>query len=565
MLFDSLLMAAVASEIRVLRDLSLRDIEQNDDEGRAISFHFRHATLLLDTHPQRAHCYFSSEKSSTRSEEKTLTPFVQSLRKELRGARLVQISQPDFDRVLRLVFLNRNALGDDVTTILMIELMERRSNLILLDNDELIMDALKRLPPFLNRERTILPNIRYRLPPTNGENPLSVTNWRHRVLDARVASSDQFIRWLRHNFNGVSPLVARHFEAILGADFDEEKAAALCETFWQRAMEAARGHFTPVLCEPNQPYPLPISEICQARAQTLSSLLEECARNEAESQQWQSRQSALLSFLNKRLKSNAAQRADLARSELHAQDAERFKTIGNAMLTCLVEVENALSEKRKTFVLQGKDGETFTIELELDWNASDNAQRFFNRYRRALKLRGNTPQRHRVLEAERVELESWRAKVANATSSEEVGNLASECAFEQNNVGKTVSRTRQQEASARPESKLRQREIDGWQVWMGRSALENQILLSKVARPSDIWLHVRDAPSAHVLVKNQKGQEPPLRVIEEAARWLANVSRKGKSGETLEIIYTPAKWVRAIKGAPGRVVLGRFQTLLITT
>jgi predicted ribosome quality control (RQC) complex YloA/Tae2 family protein len=78
-------------------------------------------------------------------------------------------------------------------------------------------------------------------------------------------------------------------------------------------------------------------------------------------------------------------------------------------------------------------------------------------------------------------------------------------------------------------------------------------------------MHVRDAPSAHVLIKNKKGQAPPIPVLEEAARWLANVSRKGKSGETLEIIYTPAKWVRAVKGAPGRVTLGRFETLLITT
>ena len=52
---------------------------------------------------------------------------------------------------------------------------------------------------------------------------------------------------------------------------------------------------------------------------------------------------------------------------------------------------------------------------------------------------------------------------------------------------------------------------------------------------------------------------------QEAARWLAQSARKGKSGDVLEIIYTPAKFVRAIKGAPGRVTLGRFQTRLVET
>jgi hypothetical protein len=66
-----------------------------------------------------------------------------------------------------------------------------------------------------------------------------------------------------------------------------------------------------------------------------------------------------------------------------------------------------------------------------------------------------------------------------------------------------------------------------------------------------------------VLIKAQKGKEPPPKVLEEAGRWVGSAGRSGKKteGELVEIIYTPAKWVRAVKGSPGRVTLQRFQTL----
>ena len=596
MLFDSVMLASVASEIRQMRDNSIRDIWQSDgngngngnEGGRAIYLQFRDATLLIDTHPQRARLHFVTKTptSSTRSAPSPFasapiapSAFTQTLRKALRGARLVQIQQPNFDRVLRLSFQSRDSVGEDVSHTLVAELMERRSNVILLDSDDIIIDALKRLPPFLNRVRTILPHQAYELPPSNQENPLLVNDWRNRVLVAQKTSDWQWLTWLRENFSGVSPLVARALQMQLDeaekarllpravdsiADRSAEDFASVFEKFWQDAYGVARGAANVALCG-NQPYPFALNDDCQARSQTLSSLIEECATREDDTQTLTNERAALLSHLAKREKINKAQRDDVEKAQLHAQDAERFLDTGNLMLTRIGEVENALGEGRKSLELTDENGAVFSADLEPDWNAADNAQRYFNRYRRALKLGGAAPERNRVLEIEQTELANWREQAQNAQTMDELEIIARDCDWQRGEKTKTVSRTKQQEESSRPESKLRQRDIEGWRVWMGRSALENQILLSKVARPSDIWMHVRDAPSAHVLIKNQKGKAPPIPVLEDAARWLANVSRKGKSGETLEIIYTPAKWVRAVKGSPGRVTLGRFDTLLITT
>lgn len=577
MLFDSVMLAAIASEIRQLRDNSIRDIWQSesdgDEDGRAVYLQFRDATLVIDTHPQRARLHFVSKTppSSTRSSSSPVassptapSTLTQTLRKALRGARLVQIQQPNFDRVLRLSFQWRDEVGESVSHTLVAELMERRSNVILLDNDDIIIDALKRLPPFLNRVRTVLPHRPYELPPSTQENPLLVSDWHNRVLEARQNPDWEWLPWLRAHFTGVSPLVARALQTQLNEQAQTEGFARTFETFWRQAYDVARGEMKVVLCG-NQPYPFALNDDCQARQQALSSLIEECATREKDAQDLTNERAALLSHLAKREKINKAQRDDVEKAKRHAQDAERFLHTGNLMLTQIAQVESALNEGKTTLELTDENGEIFTADLEPDWNAADNAQRYFNRYRRAFKMGGAAPERERVLETEQAQLLNWREQAKAAQTIEELHNIARACGWQRGEKTKSVSRTKQQEESARPESKLRQRDIEGWRVWMGRSALENQILLSKVARPSDIWMHVRDAPSAHVLIKNQKGKEPPVPVLEEAARWLANVSRRGQSGETLEIIYTPAKWVRAVKGAPGRVTLGRFETLLITT
>lgn len=577
MLFDSVMLAAIASEIRQLRDNSIRDIWQSesdgDEDGRAVYLQFRDATLVIDTHPQRARLHFISKTppSSTRSSSSPVasapvapSTLTQTLRKALRGARLGQIQQPNFDRVLRLSFQWRDEVGESVSHTLVAELMERRSNVILLDNDDIIIDALKRLPPFLNRVRTVLPHRPYELPPSTQENPLLVSDWHNRVLEARQNPDWEWLPWLRAHFTGVSPLVARALQMQLNEQAQTEGFARTFETFWQCAYDVARGEMQVVLCG-NQPYPFALNDDCRARPQALSSLIEECATREEDAQTLTNERASLLSHLAKREKINKAQRDDVEKAKRHAQDAERFLHTGNLMLTQIAQVESALSQAQTSIELTDENGEVFNADLEPDWNPADNAQRYFNRYRRALKMGGAAPERERVLETEQTQLENWREQAKSAQTTEELQDIVRDCGWQRGEKTKSVSRTKQQEESARPESKLRQRDIEGWRVWMGRSALENQILLSKVARPSDIWMHVRDAPSAHVLIKNQKGQEPPVPVLEEAARWLANVSRRGQSGETLEIIYTPAKWVRAVKGSPGRVTLGRFETLLITT
>jgi predicted ribosome quality control (RQC) complex YloA/Tae2 family protein len=633
MIFDSTLLAAVIAELRPFCGERLRDIWQQADAprtgrgaastaadetgsaARAVYLSFREGTLLIDTHPQQPRLHVVNNAPAPPRQPTALTDL---LRKTLRGARLLNITQPNFDRVARLEFQSRNAIGDLTHYTVVAELMERRANLILLDSDGIIIDAVKRLPPFLNRARTILPHRPYEPPPSAKENPLEVKDWTSALDSSTPADSESagesitaenLPSRLRARFSGISPLVLTALDTVMHAA--SENTAALtpmeaCAWFFERARRAADGDFTPVCCG-EQPYPFGWSEDdCQPAEESLNALLEKSAARGEMQRSLQGERAALLAHLARREKLNAAQHQDVAKALRHAAAAETFKKWGNLLLAHISQVE-AAAQRGATWVelpdpesdiyspdVSGesvastastavtassdfstalRDSNTLRIAIEPKWTAADNAAAYFKRYRRAQKLGTDAPQRMADLDTEAAQLAQWRALAQAAHSSEELAEVARACSFEKRaatKAGMTAkSRTKQQDEAARPESKLRRREYEGWQLWMGRSAEENQTLLSKVASPSDIWMHVRGMPSAHVLVKNQKGQAPPPKVLQEAARWVASSGRSSgrgnNAGERVEVIYTPAKWVRAVKGSPGRVTLQQFRTLLIET
>jgi predicted ribosome quality control (RQC) complex YloA/Tae2 family protein len=104
---------------------------------------------------------------------------------------------------------------------------------------------------------------------------------------------------------------------------------------------------------------------------------------------------------------------------------------------------------------------------------------------------------------------------------------------------------------------------DGLKIYVGRNNRQNDQLTLKTASSNDIWLHVKNLPGAHVLVKKQHG-EVPMRTVAEAASLAAFFSRAG-AGASVSVDYTPAKHVKKPAGArPGMVVYDHYKTLVVT-
>lgn len=102
-----------------------------------------------------------------------------------------------------------------------------------------------------------------------------------------------------------------------------------------------------------------------------------------------------------------------------------------------------------------------------------------------------------------------------------------------------------------------------YEILIGKNAIKNEKLSFQVAKKDDLFLHAKDTPGSHVIIKKKSNQNFPQRVIEKAASYAAHYS-KNKSESLCRVLYTPKKFVRKAKGAPaGAVIVEREKVILV--
>jgi predicted ribosome quality control (RQC) complex YloA/Tae2 family protein len=104
---------------------------------------------------------------------------------------------------------------------------------------------------------------------------------------------------------------------------------------------------------------------------------------------------------------------------------------------------------------------------------------------------------------------------------------------------------------------------DGLPIYVGRNAKENEELTMKFAHSEDLWLHAQGVPGSHVIVRLEKGANPPPDTLKDAATLALLYSDLKKSGKG-DVIYTRRKYVRKAKGRPsGTVMVTQEKTLFL--
>jgi predicted ribosome quality control (RQC) complex YloA/Tae2 family protein len=110
---------------------------------------------------------------------------------------------------------------------------------------------------------------------------------------------------------------------------------------------------------------------------------------------------------------------------------------------------------------------------------------------------------------------------------------------------------------------FKQFETDGWVIWVGKNAKNNDLLTLKYAKKFDIWLHARDVSGSHVVIRNPNQRTVPKHVVEKAAELAAHFSKR--STESLcPVIVTAKKFVRKTKDLlPGQVIVDREEEVVL--
>ena len=236
-------------------------------------------------------------------------------------------------------------------------------------------------------------------------------------------------------------------------------------------------------------------------------------------------------------------------------DADRWKRFGDLILANL---STARRQGDKVLVTDFFDDTAPTIEIEADENLplTQTAERYFKRYNKAQNAAREIDERLKTLRAEIGDLDLRLAEAEKAAAEGDAGY------FEESEP--KPGQRKPKKADKHGFNGARQfMSSDGFQILVGKRAVDNDQLTFRVAGSLDLWLHAADYPGSHVVVRNPNRKEIPLKTLLEAAQ-LAAFYSSGKSQPKAAVHYTQKKFVNKPKGAaPGLVRLASFKTILV--
>ena len=581
MYFDALTLAAVAEELQdtILGGRIQRAFLPNPQSvALEIYSRGRRRHLLLSAHPQFTRVHLSAAKLSRGVERDT--PLLLLLRKYVVGARIVAIEQPELERVLILSIvkgpLPRNTPGfdeddevdddpdapvpdddDDMLgaeprrSDLIVEAMERRGNVILVGDDNIIMASLRNVTRRMSR-RPILPHEPYELPPRQEKrDPRQATPEGMRALQSGAETN--LARAIVAMYRGMSPLAAR--EAVFRAVGDTAAKVA-ADLPWARLALAVRGlwnedwhpclvrqagelqAFAPYLLM-HLPEPEP--------AESISAALEAFYAAREQLTEHQQRRDALRRQILETRERLDFQRQGLRGELKRAEDLDRLRWEGEMIYAFL----HTLTAGQSELVVEDR-----AIALDPRRGPVEQAQERFRAYDKAKSALAGVPERLQAVEARLAGIDETLALLELAEGYEaidEIGREAAEHGYIRLPSGRAAPKTRRQQP-------LRVQSSDGYTIYIGRSAGQNEQVTFKLGAGEDLWLHARGIPGAHVIIKSG-GRSVPEQTLQEAAALAAYFSQ-ARAEAAVEIDISRRSLVRHIPNAPAGLVTYRAEQTL---
>ena len=486
--------------------------------------------------------------------------FCMLMRKHLVGARILSVTQPEYERMLIFTLDTHDELGVQSEKKLAVELIGRSANAVLIGADGRIIDCMRRMDFAGDALRRMLPGMIYRLPPKQ-EKPVffALDPAQRRAL---IASADKTVpvdKWLMDSFSALSPLICRELAYRCNNDYVNlpDACDALCEA-------VAAGELAPWLIsidgKPKDFSFMAISQYGPAaqleRYDSFSEMLDAfyTRRDRAEQQRRRSHDltKTVRTLRDRQQRKLAAQCEELRRTE-GREDIRHRAELVTANIYRLRRGDRSLECE------DYYDPACPVVHIELDplKTPQQNAAALYKEYN---KLKA-AEQHLTVLTREGERQLDYLNSVLDELERAETDRDLSDIRRELTETGYIRARKGGKAERVKPQSPLKFVSDDGLEILAGRSNAQNDELTLKLARRTDYWLHTQRVHGSHVIIRCE-GEEPPPRTLEQAAGIAAYYSQARGAGK-VQVDYTMVRNVRKPSGAlPGKVVYTDHKTML---
>ena len=576
MALDGLVVHNLASELHTkLVGGKVDKIHQpeNDELVLFIRNNKENFKLVLSSSASNPRVYIANEY---KKENPIKAPmFCMLFRKYIQGGIITDISQVDFERIIKISVESFDELKEKTTKDIYIEIMGRHSNIILTQNNKII-DSIKRIPPSVSRVRQLLPNMTYEFPPAqNKVNPIKGISIKSFINTLREFNGPIY-KGIYSKFLGISPSVAKeicHRANLTTDDYSDDKTRDELSTLYRAFSDL----FTKIKNDEYDPCIVIDESIDKVidfscinlsfldgnkfiKKQSISQIIEDYYKTKDFKDRVHQRTSDLRKSISIKLDRLYHKQKKIEKELRDADNADEFKIKGELLTSYIYMIEKGM-ENVEVANFYDENYSNIIIPLNKNLTPSENAQKYFKKYNKLKTAKIELTSQISICNEEIEYLENIMLGIENCENLEELTDIKDELIrLGYSKAPYRYKAKKDLDITTKPNQFI---SSDGFTILVGKNNKQNDYLTLRIADPEDIWMHTKNIPGSHVIIKCA-GKEVPNETLYQAAM-LAAFYSKGRMSSQVPVDYTMKKLVKKPSGSkPGMVIYETNNTIYVT-
>ena len=559
MAFDGIVTRAIASELQNLSGARIDKIFQPNKNTVLLGFYLDGKNYALNICIDSQNCRLNLT-THTKPNPQVAPSFCMLLRKHLIGLRIKNFITKNLERVVIIEFEGLDEIDNIINKKLIIELMGKHSNIILLDDSNIIIDSLRHTSSDLDCYRSIVPHVKYSFPTTEKYNFLDIKDF------------DEFYSKLENNdINNMPKLIPLKFNGIcksfIEAIINKYKNITIAELFnyINKIITNIENNKLSFEYYKND-YFLAVSETNKCDF-LLNYFIDDFYYKKETLEQFKTYRDSVLKMILGKLKKYTTRLSNIDKKLTECDNMDKYKLYGELITANLYKIPNYNLENIEIENYYDNN-KIINIPLDKKYNPSMNAKRFFKKYNKLKNTLVIVTEQKKETENELNYIESIVYELQNATTIDEVLEIYDEIS---ENVIFKDTKQQSKKAYKLKKSKLTKNKtvtfnpikykIGEYTLLVGRNNVENDYLTLKYAKKTDLWFHTKDIHGSHAILKLENTTKPDYSILIKCAEIVAYHS-KAKNSSNVPVDFCEVKYVKKPNGAkPGMVIYTNNETL----
>lgn len=546
MAFDGIVTKAIVTELQELVGSKIDKVHEPDRNTIVLGLYSQGKNYALNICIDAHNCRLNL---TTHNKLNPLVApnFCMLLRKHLIGGKISNISMQGLERIVNIEIETINEFNEIENKTLILELMGKHSNIILKNQNDIIIDAMRHIASN-NSYREILPSRIYTLPQSNKYEFTKLSGPEEFGEKLEIDSTENdYAKKLSNTFTGISLSFAK--SAV------EQRELPEIYNYINEIINSEKLKFE----LEGSDYVLKLSDQ-EKEMFELNFFIDDFYFERETTEAFTNARNTMLRMILEVLKKYKNRLASIDAKLQECDGMDKYRLYGELITANLYQLTNTHSDSIELYNYY--DNSNIKIPLDVKYSPSMNAKRYFKKYSKLKNAYKIVSEQKVETEKELNYIESIVYELEDSTCLEDVQDIFEEIS---ENVVFKEKLKRKEKKNKNQKKKKQQKfspieyEVNEYKIYVGRNNKENDWLTLSFASKTDYWFHTKDVQGSHVILKADKevNDDILVKVAEIAAK-----HSKAKMSSNVPVDYCLVQFVKKPNGSkPGMVIFTNNKTL----